>query len=71
MLEKAGMLERFYTDITGDLNLGKVLSTGAMLPFPDSPASTISGTPFAAEHSREDNNFPRSDSCSRLASFSE
>ena len=43
MLEKAGMLERFYTDITGDLNLGKVLSTGAMLPFPDSPASRLAG----------------------------
>src|SRR5439155_22568014 len=41
ILEKAGMLERFYTDITGDLDLGKVLSTGAMLPFPDNPAPRL------------------------------
>lgn len=43
ILEKAGMLERFYTDITGDLALGKVLSTGAMLPFPDNPAPRLAG----------------------------
>ncbi len=43
ILEKAGMLERFYTDITGDLDLGKALSTGAMLPFPDSPAPRLAG----------------------------
>src|SRR5439155_9818192 len=41
ILEKAGMLERFYTDITGDLDLGKVLSTGAMLPLPDNPAPRL------------------------------
>ena len=41
ILEKAGILERFYTDITGDLDLGKVLSTGAMLPFPDNPAPRL------------------------------
>src|SRR6266487_1742196 len=43
ILEKAGMLERFYTDITGDLDLGKLLSTGAMLPFPDNPAPRLAG----------------------------
>jgi len=43
ILEKAGMLERFYTDITGDLDLGKLLSTGAMLPFPGSPAPRLAG----------------------------
>ena len=43
ILEKARMLERFYTDITGDLDLGKALSTGAMLPFPDSPAPRLAG----------------------------
>jgi glycosyltransferase involved in cell wall biosynthesis len=41
ILEKAGMLERFYTDITGDFGLVKVLSTGAMLSFPDSPAPRL------------------------------
>ncbi len=43
ILEEAGMLDRFYTDITGDLDLGKVLSIGAMLPFPDNPAPRLAG----------------------------
>jgi glycosyltransferase involved in cell wall biosynthesis len=43
ILEKAGMLERFYTDITGDLDLGKVLSAGAVLRFPDNPAPRLAG----------------------------
>jgi hypothetical protein len=32
ILEKAGMLDRFYTDITGDVGLGAVFSAAAMLP---------------------------------------
>ncbi len=43
ILEKAGMLERFYTDITGDLGLGKVLSIAAILPFAGSPARRLAG----------------------------
>src|SRR6266516_3938932 len=43
ILEKDGMLERFYTDITGDLDLGKMLSIGAMLPFMDNPAPRLAG----------------------------
>jgi Glycosyl transferases group 1 len=33
ILEKAGMLERFYTDITGDIGLGAVVSAAAILPL--------------------------------------
>ena len=33
ILEKAGMLERFYTDITGDVGLGAVFSVAAVLPL--------------------------------------
>jgi len=33
ILEKAGMLERFYTDITGDIGLGAVVSAAAVLPL--------------------------------------
>ena len=33
ILEKAGMLERFYTDITGDIGLGAVFSAAAALPL--------------------------------------
>lgn len=33
ILEKAGMLERFYTDITGDMGLGAVVSAAAILPL--------------------------------------
>jgi len=33
ILEKAGMLERFYTDITGDVGLGAIFSAAAVLPL--------------------------------------
>ena len=33
ILEKAGMLDRFYTDITGDIGLGAVVSAAAVLPL--------------------------------------
>ena len=33
ILEKAGMLDRFYTDITGDIGLGAVFSAAVVLPF--------------------------------------
>jgi glycosyltransferase involved in cell wall biosynthesis len=33
ILEKAGMLDRFYTDITGDIGLGAVFSAAAVLPL--------------------------------------
>jgi hypothetical protein len=32
ILENAGLLERFYTDITGDIGLGAIFSAAAMLP---------------------------------------
>jgi glycosyltransferase involved in cell wall biosynthesis len=33
ILEKAGMLDRFYTDITGDIGLGGVFSAASVLPL--------------------------------------
>jgi hypothetical protein len=33
ILEKAGMLDRFYTDITGDIGVGAAFSAAAMLPL--------------------------------------
>ena len=33
ILAKAGMLDRFYTDITGDIGLGAVFSAAAVLPL--------------------------------------
>ena len=33
ILERAGMLERFYTDITGDISLGAVFSAATVLPL--------------------------------------
>ena len=33
ILEKAGMLDRFYTDITGDIGLGAVFSAAGVLPL--------------------------------------
>jgi glycosyltransferase involved in cell wall biosynthesis len=33
ILERAGMLERFYTDITGDMGLGTVVSAATVLPL--------------------------------------
>ena len=43
ILEKAGMLERFYTDITGDLGLGKFFSAAAVLPFLGKAALRLRG----------------------------
>jgi hypothetical protein len=37
ILEKAGMLDRFYTDITGDIGLGAVFSAAAVLPLSANP----------------------------------
>jgi hypothetical protein len=41
ILEKAGMLERFYTDITGDIGLGAVVSAAAVLPFVGKPTRRL------------------------------
>jgi glycosyltransferase involved in cell wall biosynthesis len=59
ILEKAGMLERFYTDITGDLDLGKVLSIGAMLRFRDNPAPRLAGRRLPPSIRAKTTTFPR------------
>jgi len=43
ILEKAGMLERFYTDITGDIGLGELFSAAAVLPLLGRPARRLAG----------------------------
>jgi len=43
ILEKARMLERFYTDITGDIGLGKLFSAAAVLPLVGRPARRLAG----------------------------
>jgi glycosyltransferase involved in cell wall biosynthesis len=43
ILEKARMLERFYTDISGDIGLGRFLATTAFLPVGGKPARRLAG----------------------------
>lgn len=43
ILEDAGMLERFYTDLTGDLGLGEIFAAAAILPFINKPAGRLAG----------------------------
>jgi glycosyltransferase involved in cell wall biosynthesis len=58
ILEKAGMLERFYTDITADLHLGKVLSAAAMLPFSPNPAQRLTGRRLPSNIRAKTTTFP-------------
>jgi glycosyltransferase involved in cell wall biosynthesis len=41
ILEEAGMLERFYTDMTGDISLGRFLSSASLLPVIGKPARRL------------------------------
>jgi glycosyltransferase involved in cell wall biosynthesis len=43
ILEKAGMLERFYTDMSGDIGLGRFFATTALLPAVGKPARRLAG----------------------------
>lgn len=43
ILENAGLLERFYTDITGDVGLGKILSAATTLPWIRKAACRLAG----------------------------
>jgi glycosyltransferase involved in cell wall biosynthesis len=43
ILENAGMLERLYTDITGDIGLGRFFSSTAFLPFIGKSARRLAG----------------------------
>ena len=54
ILEKAGMLDRFYTDITGDIGFGAVFSAAAVLPLVGKSARRLAARrlPF---NIREDN----------------
>jgi glycosyltransferase involved in cell wall biosynthesis len=43
ILEKAGMLEHFYTDVTSNVGLGALLSSAAFLPFIGESARRLAG----------------------------
>ena len=43
ILEEAGMLDRLYTDVTGDLGVGGMFSAAAILPFINKPAWRLAG----------------------------
>jgi glycosyltransferase involved in cell wall biosynthesis len=43
LLAKAGLLEYFYTDICGNVGLGKLLAKGKHLPFVGEPLTRLSG----------------------------
>jgi glycosyltransferase involved in cell wall biosynthesis len=58
ILERAGMLERFYTDVTGDLDLGAFFSRAAILPFPGNPARRLAGRRLPSNIRAKTTTFP-------------
>jgi glycosyltransferase involved in cell wall biosynthesis len=58
ILEKAGMLERFYTNITGDIDLGKFFSAAAVLPFLGKPARRLAGRRLPSNIRAKTTTFP-------------
>jgi glycosyltransferase involved in cell wall biosynthesis len=58
ILERAGMLERFYTDITGDVDLGAFFSSAAVLPFPGNPARRLAGRRLPSNIRAKTTTFP-------------
>jgi glycosyltransferase involved in cell wall biosynthesis len=58
ILERAGMLERFYTDITGDVDLGAFFSSAAVLPFPGNPARRLAGRRLPSNIHAKTTTFP-------------
>src|SRR6266478_8278583 len=58
ILEKAGMLERFYTNITGDIDLGKFFSAAAALPFLGKPARRLAGRRLPSNIRAKTTTFP-------------
>jgi len=58
ILEKAGMLERFYTDITGDLALGKLFSSAACRSFIGKSAHSLAGRRLPSNIGKKTITFP-------------
>jgi glycosyltransferase involved in cell wall biosynthesis len=57
ILEKVGMLERFYTDITGDVGIGRFFSSAACLPFIGKPAQRLAGRRLSSDIRTETTTF--------------
>jgi hypothetical protein len=59
ILENAGMLDRLYTDITGDIGLGAVFSAGAMLPVVGKSARRLAARRLPFNIRAKTTTFPR------------
>jgi glycosyltransferase involved in cell wall biosynthesis len=58
ILENAGMLERFYTDITGDIGLGAFFCSAAPLPFIGEAARRLAGRRLSPNVRAKTTTFP-------------
>jgi glycosyltransferase involved in cell wall biosynthesis len=58
ILENAGMLERFYTDITGDIGLGAFLCSAVPLPFIGEAARRLAGRRLSPNVRAKTTTFP-------------
>ena len=59
ILEKAGMLDRFYTDITGDIGLGAIFSAAAVLPIVGKSARRLAARRLPVNIRAKTMTFPR------------
>jgi len=59
ILEKAGMLDRFYTDITGDIGLGALFSAAAVLPLVGKSARRLAARRLPFSIRAKTTTFPR------------
>jgi glycosyltransferase involved in cell wall biosynthesis len=58
ILENAGMLERFYTDITGDVGVGRFFSSAAFLPLIGKSVRRLAGRRLPSNIRRKTTTFP-------------
>src|ERR1043165_8111448 len=58
ILQKAGMLERFYSDIAGDIGLGAVFSVAGTLPLVGKSARRLLGRRLRFELRAKTTTFP-------------
>ena len=59
ILERAGILERFYTDITGDIGLGALFSSATMLPLLGKSARRLAARRLPSNIRAKTTTFPR------------
>jgi glycosyltransferase involved in cell wall biosynthesis len=58
ILEKAGMLERLYTDVTGDIGLARFFPAAAVLPFVGESARRLGGRRLPSNIRAQSQTFP-------------